>query len=173
MDYAQQMTENRSKTTCLAIAAYIDQDQHRFSDLVDAFYTHKGKLQDYLMWAINHTVERSPFLVMPHLPGFVHILGPQRSGAVNRGIVRLLRDAPSIPEQLAGEVYAKCFGLLNDAKQPIAVRAFSIKVLTRIAIRIPELRSELVPLFTDIYTYTEKGMHVSARDALHQLGVKL
>ena len=172
MDYGKRILENRSKNTCLEIAAYVGEDEGRFKELVDAFFKAKGKEQDWLMWVVNHTVERNPRLISLHLDKFVHMLDASQSDAVNRGIVRMLRDVPVIPEELAGEVYTKCFDLMNDVKQAIAVRVFSIRALVRIARNLPELKQELIPILQDIYTYSEKGLFVSARDALRDLGEK-
>ncbi len=169
MDYGRRILEDRSKKTCLEIARYIGEDDARFGSLVDAFFNAEGKEQNWLMWVITHTVERNPRLVLSHLEKFVHLLGKEQSGAVNRGIVRILRDVSIMPEELTGEVYAKCFDLMCDPGQAIAVRAFSMKVLARIARLHPELKAELIPILQDIYTYSEKALFVSARDALCDL----
>ena len=173
MDYGKRILEDRSKKTCLEIARFIGDDEGRFAGLVDAFFNAEGNEQNWLMWVISHTVERNPRLVMAHLDKFVHHLDPGHSGAVNRGIVRMLRDTRVLPEELAGEIYTKCFDLLQDSGQAIAVRAFSIKVLARIACHHPELKTELIPLLYDLYTYSEKALFVSARDALRELGEKV
>jgi hypothetical protein len=161
-----------SKKTCLAIARHIGGDAELFAGLVHAFFAASGKEQDWLMWVIGHIVEDKHYLLTPHLDDFVHLLDAHRSGAINRGILRMLRDAPDIPEAIAGEAYIKSFDLVGDPRQPIAVRAFGIKVLTRIALSLPGLEAELVPLFQDIYAYTEKGLRASARDALRKFGEK-
>ena len=169
IDFGQWMVQNRSKQTCLKIASYVGSDPMRFNELVNAFFQSSGNEQNLIIWAINHTVDNQPHLFLPHLTRFVHYLDPGRSEPVKRGIIRILRDVQLDEEEILGEVYTKCFEMVSDPKEPIAVRAFGIKVLTKIALELPELKEELIPLFQDIYELTEKGLQNSAKNSLNDL----
>jgi hypothetical protein len=169
LNFGQMMIQNRSKKTCLKIASYVGSDSARFEELVNAFFQSSGKEQNLIMWAINHTIDQHPYLFISHLTRFVHFLDPGRSEPVKRGIIRILRDVPLNDEEILGEVYTKCFEMVSDPKEPIAVRAFGIKVLTKIAKELPELKEELIPLFQDIYELTEKGLQNSAKNSLNEL----
>jgi hypothetical protein len=163
------LIENRSKQTCLRIAHFIGHDPERFQDMVDEFFESPPREQDLIMWAMNHTVDQAPELIFPHLERLVHHLQPSNRDPVKRGIIRILRDVDELPEDIMGEVYTKIFEMVHNPGEPIAVRAFGIYVLTNIAMELPELKEELIPLFQDIYTYTEKGVQNVARNALKKL----
>jgi hypothetical protein len=167
--FGPMLIENRSKQTCLSIASFIGHDPERFQDLVDEFFESPPREQDLIMWAMNHTVDQAPELIFPHLERFVHHLQPSNRDPVKRGIIRILRDVDKLPEDIMGEVYTKIFEMVQNPAEPIAVRAFGMYVLTNIARELPELKEELIPLFQDIYTYTEKGVQNVARNALKKL----
>jgi len=165
----QMLIENRSKLTCLRIAHLIGQDPERFQGMIDEFYASPPREQDLIMWAMNHTIDQSPELIFPHLERLVHHLEPGNRDPIKRGIIRILRDIDELPEEIMGEVYTKIFEMVQDPAEPIAVRAFGIHVLTNIAKELPELKEELIPLFQDIYNYTEKGVQRVAFNSLTQL----
>lgn len=169
MDYAKAISEQDGKPMIDRIRHYVGADQDRFDDMIEQFFSNEGRVQDRIMWAMNHIVEAHPVLMDSHIDSFVHFLTPERSDMVRRGILRLMRDVTEIPESVMGEIYAKSYAFLEDPKETIAVRVFATKVLTRIALLLPELNEELIPLVQDVYEMSEKGLKNVTGHALRHL----
>jgi hypothetical protein len=56
--------------------------------------------------------------------------------------VRVFELIP-LPEKMQGEIYNLCYEFIFSLKEPIAVRCFSIGVVTKISDSNPELKEEL------------------------------
>ena len=68
--------------------------------------------------------------------------------AVTRNILRLLQFV-EIPKGYQGTVADLCFRFLRDRKVAVAIRAFSMTVLTHIARENPELETEIKLILED------------------------
>ncbi len=62
--------------------------------------------------------------------------------AVKRNTLKILQFV-DIPEDLLGITADICFRLLNDGKEPIAVKVFAMTVIFNIVKKYPELNEEL------------------------------
>ena len=88
--------------------------------------------------------------------------------AIVRNTVRVLQNI-EIPEELEGEIYERCFDYLNDPKEKPAVRAFSMKVLSNIAMIYPELKEELIKSIELHFPYGSKGFKSRGKKELERL----
>lgn len=123
---------------------YVGSDPKRVKELMYYFLSPDlhWRFNQRAAWPLGVLGKKNPRLIAPYLKEMVSILGVGRHNAVDRNIVRILEDM-TIPEDLEGQVYDKCFQLLNDMDQPIAVRVFSMTVLFNIAKKYPEMLLEL------------------------------
>jgi hypothetical protein len=87
------------------------------------------------------------------------------SDAVKRNIARLLQHV-EIPRRLAGKVYAHCVDLIDDADEPVAVRAFALTVAARIAKSEPDLMNELRLIVRKHLPHTTAAFQKRAREIL-------
>ena len=85
--------------------------------------------------------------------------------AVKRNVVRLLQYI-EIPKRLVGRVYAHCVDLIDDAYQPVAVRAFALTVAARIAKSEPDLLNELRLIVSKHLPHTTVAFQKRAREIL-------
>ncbi len=85
--------------------------------------------------------------------------------AVKRNIARLLQYV-EIPRRLAGKVYSHCLDLIDDAYEPVAVRAFALTVAARIAESEPDLMNELRLIVKKHLPHTTAAFQKRAREVL-------
>ncbi|HEU0180285.1 MAG TPA: hypothetical protein VFV58_39110, partial [Blastocatellia bacterium] len=85
--------------------------------------------------------------------------------AVRRNIVRLLQYV-EIPRRLAGKVYSDCVDLIDDARQPVAVRTFALTVAARVAKSEPDLMGELRLIVRKHLPHTTAAFQKRARGIL-------
>ena len=88
--------------------------------------------------------------------------------AVKRNTVRVLQFV-DIPEEHMGKLADICFNYMGSAKEPIAVKVFSMTVLYHITLKIPELKNELLPLIEDLIPYGSAGFQNRGRKIIKSL----
>ena len=84
--------------------------------------------------------------------------------------MRLLNCLPTIPDAVLGLAADAAFRFLEDPSIPIAVRAFSIRILGKICLKEPDLKTELRILLEDMMAHeTALGLLVAGRDVLKMM----
>lgn len=112
-------------------------------DLVNCFLSGDVRLCQSASWPIGLLGEKNPKLIKPYIKKFVLVLNtPKNIPAVNRNILRIFQTV-NVPTNLKSQLLDKCFEVINNPKQPIAVIAFAITVACKICSAYPELQNEL------------------------------
>jgi len=73
---------------------------------------------------------------------------PNLHDAVKRNTVRMLQSV-SIPEKYEGEIMEICFKYIESPKEAVAVKAFSLAILEKLAKKYPEIIPEVKLLIED------------------------
>lgn len=149
MDLRTEIFREHSRANALRITAWIGSSKERFGQLMQLFLHDEYRVVQRAAHIISYVSEAQPALLAPHLPAMVQRM--QDKGipvAVKRNVVRVLQYLP-IPEALHGEVMDQCFALLADPKENVAVRAFSMTVLGRLALEYPEISNEIKLVIED------------------------
>lgn len=143
MELKAALLKAHSRQQAEYIAGWIGSDPDRFSALITLFLHDEYRVVQRAAWAINIAGERCPELLPPHLASLItRMTVPGIPAAVKRNIVRLLQTIP-IPEALHGQVIHCCFCFLEDEKETVAVRAFSMTVLARLAVVYPDIINDI------------------------------
>lgn len=143
MDLAIALLKENSHENIANIAAYIDDDIQKFASLMEFVLHGKEKYPQYASWVMTYCAEKKPSLFVPYIAELLPLLKDKKiHDGVKRNIVRSLQTC-ELPENLRGDIYDACFSLLINPNGAIAVRAFSMTVLHRIALFYPELAPEL------------------------------
>ena len=115
---------------------------------------------------MGYCVERRPELIRPYLPKLLDCLErDDMHNAVKRNVARLLQYV-QIPRRLAGKVYSHCVDLVDDAYEPVAVRAFALTAAARIAKSEPHLMNELRLVVRKHLPHTTAAFQKRAREIL-------
>ena len=85
--------------------------------------------------------------------------------AIKRNGLAILQ-AIAIPKKLYGPVTNICFEFLQNGKEPIAIKAYSMSILDEIGNDIPEIRYELKLIIQDLIPYESAGFKSRARRIL-------
>jgi hypothetical protein len=151
MDIEKAVAAEHSKRQCLKIVAYVSNNPGRFKELVEVFLKGPYRITQRAAWPLSVCVEAYPELAIPHLP--LLIKSPVRPGvhdSVKRNVMRLLQFI-DIPKRWHGRVLELGFNFLNDHKEPVAIRVFSMTVIHNIIRQhqYPELDRELELILSD------------------------
>ncbi|HEX6890773.1 MAG TPA: hypothetical protein VF141_08770 [Chryseolinea sp.] len=153
MDFRVSLQKEHSKKQTIKIADYVGFNKARFKQLVEVYLAGPYRITQRAAWPLSLCVERHPELILPHLGRILkHLSRPGVHDAVKRNTVRLLQFI-KIPPRYLGAVADLCFRYLSDRKEAIAVRVFSMTVLSNMVSIEPGLREELKLLIEDELPY--------------------
>jgi hypothetical protein len=166
MDIRQALMAEHSKRQTMAIVEFIGDDDRRFAELMKLIFAGEYRLTQRAAWSMNYCAERRPELIRPYLPKLLDCLKrDDMHDAVKRNVLRLLQHV-EIPQRLAGKAYSHCVDLIDNAYEPVAVRAFALTVAARIAKSEPELMNELRLIVRKHLPHTTVAFHKRAREIL-------
>jgi hypothetical protein len=166
MDIRQALMAIHSKRQAMAVVEFIGDDAQRFAELMKLFYAGEYRLTQCAAGIIGYCVERRSELIRPYLPKLLDCLKrDDMHDAVKRNILRSLQYV-EIPRRLAGKIYAHCVDFIDDAYEPVAVRAYALTVAARIAKSEPDLMNELRLIVTKHIPHTTIAFHKRAREIL-------
>ncbi|MDZ4714162.1 MAG: hypothetical protein SH819_01725 [Cytophagales bacterium] len=169
MNMMQTLLRDHSVAIRRKIVGYVGEDPSRFAELMDLFLTGSYVVQQRASWPLSYCVQQHPSLIKPHLRKVIRNLGTQGvHDAVRRNTLRLLQFV-AIPRTLQGEAAERCFELLTNANEPVAIRVFAMTVLFNIAHEQPALRSELTLVLEDKVPYGSAAFISRAGKTLRQL----
>lgn len=169
MDLKKEILKEHSKKQMLKIVDYVDNNPDRFKALVEVYLAGPYRVTQRAVWPLGLCVERHPGLIRPHLKKILdYLTRPGIHNAVKRNTIRLLQFI-DIPARNRGQVIALCFEYLENKKEPVAVKACSMTVLSRIVRDEPDLQKELRILIEDQLPYASPGFRVRAMKTLNEL----
>lgn len=163
MNLREQILKEHSKVNSLRIVDWVGNSKERFSELFDLFLKDEYRVVQRAAGSISTLSERHPELILPHLPAMVQRM--EDTGlpdAVKRNVLRALQTAP-LPEEIHGPLINSCFKVLEDPAEPIAVRAFGMTVLGRLAKIYPELKVELKAIIENALAHEQPSPGFKSR----------
>ncbi len=157
-----------SRKQCDKIVRYIGTDRLRFGELVQLFLQDEYRVVQRAAWPLSRCAERYPALVQKYLPRIVRKLQqPGLHDGVKRNTVRMLQHI-DIPLPLHGMVMNTCFDYLADPKEAVAIKAFSMTVLQKLAAQYPDIMPELKALVEDQLPHQTPAFKSRAKKLMQQ-----
>lgn len=149
MDLREAFLTEHSKNQTDKIITWIGDDPSRIALLMQLFLHDEYRVVQRAAWALSGLAQRHPALMLPYLPLLASRLGDETVHiAVRRNIFRLFQYVP-LPEPVHAPLMQYAFDALANQKEALAVRAFAMSVLARLALLYPEINNELRLLLED------------------------
>lgn len=158
----------QSKAKVLKAIAYIDNSPAKFKQFMREFMTADLRGSQNLAWLIGTMADQNPKILVPYYTDFITKLEKPCHAAVKRNLLRAI-SKNKIPEKYAGRLASLCFDWLDDPKEPIAVRVFSMIILHEICLLEPDLSLELIPILEYHIPHSKPGFQSRARKIIHSL----
>jgi hypothetical protein len=169
MDLRKEILKDHSRSQTNKIVKYIGKDPAKLKKLVEVFLQGPFRITQRAAWPLSISAESHPELILPHLkPIMDHLKKPGIHDAVKRNTMRLLQFI-EIPKRFHPQVIDLCFTYLQDLKEPVAVRVFSMTVLSRIIKYHPELGKELKIIIEDNLPYASAAFISRAKKVLKEI----
>lgn len=159
---------DHSKEQTMQIVAYVGSDEQRFKALIDLFLGTDNRLSQRASWPVGYSAIAHPWLINPFLETMLEQLERPVHNAVKRNTIRIMAEI-EIPEELLGPAADICFRFLDDPKEAIATRVFSMSVCFNIVKKEPELAPELRLIIEDHYPHGSAGFKSRAKRILKEL----
>jgi len=127
-----------------------------FSKLLEYSYSDDKKLAFRASWTISKVCDKFPSVILPHLVEIVESLPWFDNESVIRSFLRIvsLNDPGKLSSEHQGLLADYCFSRLTSAESAIAIKAYSMEILYKLALIYPELGNELA---TSIRLIMEDG----------------
>lgn len=168
MNIRTEILKEHSKQNAIRISEFIGQDKEIFSELMECFLGDEYRVTQRAAQIVSYCAEKYPALIIPYLKKIILNLRNDVHVAVKRNTLRVLQDI-DLPSDLHGETADICFKIMEDSKEPIAVKVFAMTVLVNICQEIPELKNELRILIEDQMPYGSAGFKSRGSKLLKRL----
>lgn len=140
-----------------------------FKEIIEIYCAGPYRITHRAAHVIEGISRRYPRLIQPHLKRLIRELQrPQATVSLKRNTIRLLQFI-DIPPPLRGDVLNICFDFLQDKKEPIAVKVFSMSVIGIIAENEPDLLRELKVIIEDQLPYSGPAFRSRAFKVLKKI----
>jgi len=149
MNLREEILKEHSKAQCAKIVKWVGSDQKRFDELFHLFLHDEYRVVQRAAWPISYCVIACPSLINKHWKKLItYLKKPGLHNAVKRNSVRLMQDL-EIPVKFHGEIMDICFRYLESPTEALAVKVFSMTVLSNLAKKYPEIIPELKIIIED------------------------
>lgn len=169
MNIKEALLQEHSKTQTQKITDYIGNDPKRFKELIELFLGDHNRITQRAAWALSYCAEKFPHLIDPYQTRLLEkLVKPNQHDAIKRNILRnWVHYMP--PEDLWGELFDICYAFARSKDEAGAIRAFSIYILGNIAMKYPELASEVEVLIEDLKPIGTPAILSSGKKVLKKL----
>ena len=168
MNILKELEQNHNKASTLQIVEYVGSDKKRFEELIKLFFSKNNRISQRASWPLGYAAIAHPELIYSYLEQMIQNLENPIHNAVKRNTIRIMGEL-DIPESLLGAAADVCFRFLDDPKEAIATRVFSMEVLLNITKKEPDLANELRIVIEDHYDHGSAGFQARGRKILKEL----
>ena len=169
MNLRGEILREHSRRQTERIARWIGSNRRRFRQLVELFLKGEHRITQRSAWILTVCAENHPGLIRPYLQQVIEkMVEPGVHEAVRRNVVRILQEM-EIPHRLLGRVATACFDFLSSGDASIAVKANSMTVLERIALKEPGMARELRLVIGQQLPFASAGFRARAKKVLARI----
>jgi len=169
MDILELLKKEHSKKQTDRIVGWVGADKQRFAQLIQLFFRGEYRITQRAAWPLSYCVRAHPQLIEPWFkPLLENLRRTDIHVAVVRNTVRLLQDV-EIPKKYQGRVMSACFDFLQSPETPIAVKAFSLTILSNLSRDYPEIGGELKLIIEEEWDRSTPAFRSRAKRALREM----
>ncbi len=127
------------------IATSAIENQAIFKKLLEYSYSGDQKLAFRSSWALSKVCDRDHEIVYPFLPPIIGSLQNLDNESAERSFLRIISmsDMPRVSKKYHGMLADHCFNRLRTGFSAIAIKAYSMEIIYKLAVIYPELANEL------------------------------
>lgn len=143
MDLRNQILKEHTKVNCLKIVTWAGNDPCRFNELFDLFLNDEHRVTQRAAWPVSYCAIAHPEFMKNNMGKLIkNLQKPGIHNSIKRNTVRLLQ-AIDIPQKYEGTVMDLCFKYVESPNEAVAIKAFSLSILGKLAKKYPEIIPEI------------------------------
>ena len=143
MNLKETILKEHSKEQCNKIVQWVGNNEKRFNELFRLFLDSEYRVTQRVAWPLSYCAITHPELMKTNFEMLLNNLKkPNLHDSIKRNTVRLF-DAIDIPPKFEGPLMEICFTYLESPDEAVAVKAFSIGILGKLAKKYPEITPEI------------------------------
>jgi 8-oxo-dGTP diphosphatase len=142
-----------------------------FKKLLEFSYSDDKKLAFHASWILSKVCDKFPELMDPFLQGIVETLDKLENESTQRSFLRIITqgDLNKISNKHHGLLADHCFAALKSGFSAIAIKAYSMEILYKLALIYPELTNELAETINMLQDDQSAGILARGRIILNKL----
>ncbi|MEO8412977.1 MAG: hypothetical protein ABI472_04930 [Ginsengibacter sp.] len=143
MNLEEEILKEHSKKQCDKIVTWVGGDRKKFNQLFNIFLNGEYRVTQRAAWPLSYCAIVHPQFMEGNYEKLLNNL--KKTGlhdSIKRNTVRLLQ-AIDIPTKYEGAVMEICFKYLESPGEAVAIKAFSLTVLGKLARKYPEIIPEI------------------------------
>lgn len=149
MHLRNQILKEHSKQNCNKIVEWVGNDVSKFNLLFDLFLNDEYRVTQRAAWPMSYCAVAHPEFMQNNFDQLIKNLQKQNvHDSIKRNTVRLLHSI-EIPEEKEGAVMEICFNYVESATEAVAIKAFALTVLGKLAKKYPEIIPEIKLLIAE------------------------
>jgi hypothetical protein len=166
VDLEKELLKKQTLVQCNRIIKYIGDKELQFAELMKLFFGGEYRLTQHAAWPMSYCIQKYPILAKPYLKKFIDQLYDSNAHpAAKRNIVRLLQFV-EIPKRFHGKLMNICFQFINNPEEAIAVKAFSLSILSNLVKIYPEILPEIKTVIEARWEFETPAFRSRARKIL-------
>jgi len=168
MDVEEFLAIDSSRLNADLLVEKFEEDPGVFKTILSVMYRDTYPLSmraGRVIWLIGG---KYPDYVAPYIPEMIEKLPSFKIDGVRRNILALIEEVP-LPQIDPGALFDYCYTALENEKEPISVRGYSITILYQISNLEPSLKPELISFYESLIPSESAGIGTRLRQMLKLL----
>ncbi len=139
--------------------------------LMEYSYSANKRLAAHSSWSLSKVFDMNPGLISPLLPAIIGSLSKITNESTERSFLKIvsLSEMTELSEKQHGLLADHCFNRLRSGFSAIAVKAYSMEVIYKLALIYPELANELSASISMLKDDKSAGIIARSRIILKKL----
>lgn len=150
------------------IGTIIGPDPGKFSALADLAFSREMPVCWRATWVMDYLAELHPWLAASYIEMIWKEIPEKHPDGVTRSALRLL-SRYEIPEDYQGIAADLCLSWLEQESVPVAIKAYSMEILLKIAAVYPEFTNEFITVIETQAPYNSAGYKARAHQIVRAM----
>jgi len=163
MNLKEEILKEHSKKQCNKIVEWVGTEKKKIDELFHLFLHGEYRITQRAAWPLSYCAIAHPQLMKDNFEKLIdNLKRPKLHDSIKRNSIRLLQSM-DIPEELEGDVMGICFKYLESPDEAVAIKAFSLSVLSNLAKKYPEIIPEIKLLINKQLPYQSAAFKSRAK----------
>lgn len=153
------------------VAASAIENPAIFNKLYEYSFSLNNHLAFRASWTLTKVCDKFPEMIEPYLPQIIDTLDKIKNVGALRSFLRIIAhsDLNNFRSRQHGFLTDFCFNILKSADSAVAVKAYSMEILYKLAIIYPELTNELSSTIMIVIEDASAGIKARGRMIISRL----